>query len=827
MPTARSDADVILSHTDGSSNVVRLKLWRDSPNLPGGYASRVRPFLPERQPPGQANYQQVDPLAGLTWDMTTWHLGFGQGLETDFGRSARYGYSKGVLAISQGELVMGYLEDEVDLILRNGRFEWGATTGWTGTNVTVASSTDERTGTYALGCTVTSNNGTVSQSYGGTVSVLRSRVLRLVAYAKRLTGTGTCLVRLTDSAGSSDSSTVNSSEYTFLNVQRTIDSAATSVTFTFEFSTSGDTWVIDDVCVVPDGGVEYNSPGTEFAGSYYQPCGRMILKWSEGDTAFYPVYFDSAAEITGLISFSTDGTPRMYAGRGTSNNYLLSSDGTTWSNPATNSGNSRLGEFFARTRNANGDFAIAKNRGNKIALTTDPSDTANWGSEIQVGEDNHAVTNVFSADDTALVGKRGGLFVYDRDFNRFVDVEPGIGAFPDATNFDAAIGRGAAIFATGSDRMFWRIPFRERGQWAELSPLLRSSAFEGLGGRVTAITQDPSNIWVAIADDLASVNNSFPYSFPITFATTGISAQVFLGVLRSARGVGAGAVEDLIPHTVSRFTMSKVTQLGRFMDTGNALSSIFVFGGYLNSEISGTYSTEPRIVRLNLPVANENPALVGTRRVRLSGQFFTSWWDAGFPDARKATPRITATSRNLTSVKKITVYYKTDNADTDDDSGWTAFGTTGVINTSPVQTLTASLTSPIMFRRIRFRLDFETDSTSDEPPRLESFVVHAVLDSALDFLEWDMETLVFDQRRLSYTLRGARDDAVLDTVLSNVDTLRQQPFARLVDIDGVAYRVKIRDRKIVPLDTRIVYGGAGRPVRVYAIHLALSEAKTG
>ncbi len=72
------NADVVLQHTDGSSNTVDLTLWKDSPSLAGGYQLSSLPFLPPRQPTDDANYQQVDPKAAMTYDLTSFHRGFGQ-----------------------------------------------------------------------------------------------------------------------------------------------------------------------------------------------------------------------------------------------------------------------------------------------------------------------------------------------------------------------------------------------------------------------------------------------------------------------------------------------------------------------------------------------------------------------------------------------------------------------------------------------------------------------------------------------------------------------------------------------------------------------------
>ena len=48
-------SDVVIQNTDGSTNVVELSLWKDSPTLPGGYQTGTTPFLPPRQPTDDSN----------------------------------------------------------------------------------------------------------------------------------------------------------------------------------------------------------------------------------------------------------------------------------------------------------------------------------------------------------------------------------------------------------------------------------------------------------------------------------------------------------------------------------------------------------------------------------------------------------------------------------------------------------------------------------------------------------------------------------------------------------------------------------------------------
>ena len=120
-----SNYDVKLSKTDGSSNEVLLTLDRTAET--GGYAIQHVSPAPPNQASDAANYQQQSPDLGLVLDQDTFHRGFGQSLLERFddastanAAKSRYAYSDKVLGMFKGELVMGYKEDDVGVILKNG-----------------------------------------------------------------------------------------------------------------------------------------------------------------------------------------------------------------------------------------------------------------------------------------------------------------------------------------------------------------------------------------------------------------------------------------------------------------------------------------------------------------------------------------------------------------------------------------------------------------------------------------------------------------------------------------------------------------------------------
>ena len=785
--------DVKLTKTDGSSNEVQLTLDRGTES--GGYAVEHISPAPPNQATDAANYQQQSPDLGLVLDQDSFHRGFGQALLERFDDASsanaalsRYAYSEGVLGMFKGELVLGYKEDEVNVLLRNGTFENGGVSEWTASNVTTAvETTTVRSGSYSLKATVTANSGTVSQEYGGTDAVLRSREVTLVAFVRRESGSGTITAKITDSAGTTtgtSSTSAAGSAWEAIYATRTIDSSATSITFTLTASTSGDVFYIDDISVTPSGGVDWTTP-QEFNGNVYAACGRVIYKWDDSNEVFNAVYADSTYNVTDMISFNG----ALYAGFGTNQVYLRSTDGSTWAAPSTNSGNGRFAEFFERARNASGNYALFKNRANNVSISTDPSDTANWGSEISVGDSDRSITSLVSANDILYVGREDGLFSYDRATQKFRDLQPEANFFPDSNNFKASTGRAGQLFASGGDQSFWQIGdgfFDGAKNWTDLSYLFKAAGIRGFGGRVSAVAQDRNNLFVALADDLEG-DTGFPYTFPFQFAGSGKSQAVKLIGVRTQRESPSDNPEQ-VAHTISSFSVSEITAMGKFKGTEAVRTSMFVMGNKVEDDLAAiTNDTVVKAYRLRMPIRNENPALNSLSEHRLTGNFYTSYVNFNFPDVDKSAIKITVTGRNLDSNKKATVFYKVDDATDDDTTGWTTFGSSGEC-TSSSTTLTSSI--QLNFKRIRFKVVLSTNDSA-QSPIITGFVFHSAW-NPIEYRRWSVQAKLSDKRSLA--MRRVRNKTLRTADLNNLETLRKEPFILYTDLDGSSHYVSMRYR---------------------------------
>ena len=128
MPSSK----IVLTHTDGSSNAIDIPLATGVvDDLPAGWE---RVFEGDNAPQiaiDGATYQDVSPANGIAMDFESWDRGFGLSRVDRAGSRNRYGYTDGVLAMFDNQLMPSYQEDQVDLLIRNGRMDVD-TTGWKG-----------------------------------------------------------------------------------------------------------------------------------------------------------------------------------------------------------------------------------------------------------------------------------------------------------------------------------------------------------------------------------------------------------------------------------------------------------------------------------------------------------------------------------------------------------------------------------------------------------------------------------------------------------------------------------------------------------------------
>ena len=832
MATAGRTHDIVFRHTDGSSNEVGLNVYRESPSLIGGYLSEIIPYAPDVRDSfagNQSSYDDVSPNLDLVFEQTSWHRGLGQATVKRRGiDDHRYASADGVLTLFEGALVSGWYEDHVDILVQNPRFEdsdTGAARGWTASNTTLSTdTTNHRSGTQCLGVSVGSNNGTVTQRYGGNAALFRGESITLRFYIKRLTGSGTVRCNLIDSAGgTTNGSTSSSEDYAQIEVTATINGSCSAIDFQLEFSNSGSTWVIDDCSLLPPGDtVDFNDDPVTLSDEKYLPCGRMVLKWNETDDAFYAVYVDSAYDVECIAEFDVSGSaPTLFIGFAGNQIYKVSTNGTTWANPTAASTTEDNASFFAVTRDANGNASLAKGYLTEIRLSGgDVSSAAsNFGAAIAVASSDKPMTNLFGANDLLYVGKTDGLYRYDKATAKFVDLEPEGAAFDHPTNYNAAIGRGGQIYAATGARSFFAVTDQDsRVIWDDLSHLVKNQTWEGFSGDVEAITQDKANIWLSLN---SALSQNFPYVFPLNFdENISALASTRILVLRPDvdQTIGAQAASNLVAHNITTISATNVQRMSRFVQAGN-VDSMFAMGKFTNADSD---DDEARIVRIRIPTDNENPArATATQRAVRKTAFFTSQHiDWFYPDIPKTLTKITLVTKNLSANQTILVSYKKDDDGPEDGEGWTDIASA---TTSPVDTVTTSLTTPVTFRRIRIRLKLITDDIS-EAIEVFSYTIHAVF-NPIEHKKWTVETKLSDNRNSRRGRRVRRRSTLSGTDLTNLETLRQEPFCIYEDQDGTTYRAKIRQIKTQWVESDEMSGGAA-PRKTKIIRLELNEVRT-
>ena len=862
MPTARSDSDIVLSKTDGSSSVVGIKLFKNSPNVSGGYRIEHVSPAPPRQATDSANYQQQSPDIGLVLDQQTWHRGFGASFIEQFGTASEanaakavYGYTEDALAMFKGEITTGYLVDETDSMLRNGRFEAVSSDDyifdpWTATGCTLtadSSSTYIRNGKAGAKIVTDDTSQTIQQTLNAP-TLFQSRKIFLHGYLKRVSGSGTATVSIIESGGSSTPTTssqaISSTDFTALTLSSssstdlnvTIQSDTTGIVIKVTFSASGDTWAMDDFSIIPDGGVVATLP-QEFGGNIYVGCGRQILQWDDDLNYWKPVYWNSAYSVTSLVSYKTNlyAALASYVAKDTTEGsvivgaeqpYIKSANGTTWATPSNSADNDNSkASFFTVSRNASGDLALFKTQGNttssvEVNVSTDPTDVGNWGTPIECGNPDRSIVSLFSANDLLYVGREDGLMAYDRGTNKFLDLQPEANFFPDEHNFRVASGRSGSIFASGGDQSFWKIsPGSYSGSyiWEDQSYLFKAPTFRGFGGRITGLAQDKNNLFVALADDLGR-EGGFDYLFPFTLAGQGISKTVKLLSVRTQRESGSSAPEE-VAHSMASFTVTQVYHMGKFQ--GSERNSLFIFGSNIDDNANDSSNNkEPRFFRVRMPVRNENPALNAITEQQFTGSFYSPFINFNFPDVNKTGVKLTLTGLNLSSTKYVTVSYKTDAATDDDDSGWTTWGSDGKF-TSTGQTISASLSTLTNFDRIRFKLAF-TSNLNSSAPRITSLVFHAAW-NPIDYRKWTAIAKLTDKRSLQ--LRRTVKSGLSSLDITNLETLRQEPFVLFTDIDGNSHYVNLRYTDDL-IANRVYANRNVNPDQTRLFTLEMTEVKT-
>ena len=648
-----------------------------------------------------------------------------------------------------------------DFLLRNGSAEqshnpW-STLG-TATITTTRSTTSPFAGTYSWQGLSSPAGQTVyvGQSLANP-TVYQSRSITVGGYVALIDAAGsgfTPRIEIYDGVGTTSSSTVSSSSFTYVSATRTIDAAATEVTIRVGNSSqsltgTNVTYRWDDLFVIPAGGTTWQGTA-EYAGVQYGAFGRVVCQWNETDLVWRAVYVHASANATAIVHFANN----VFVAFGTTVDYIYGS-GTTWT--VSTLGTKQF-QFFAVARNAAGTYALWGN----AAANTVQSNTAGtnggaaWSSAYTIGSSDRTITRLFGVFDTLVIGKEDGLWMYSRYFANtasaedvFHNIAPDWDVAVHADNFALGIPWHGWLWMTAAQQAFLR--------WApgeffdDLTALFIQPRYTRFGGRIRAMAGAPHEMFLLIDSPENADGAAFPITFPATL--TGANKTIMLASMREK-------ADALRVHTLDLVSIGVIDALSVFS------GYVYALGAATDTNLDGRISSA---YRWALPTYTPAPYNDLTPLLELSGTFDTCIWHGGNPDTQKAFLALTIWCNNLSSTRTVAVAYGLDGAVPTTTTLGTYSGT-GRIQTLYFQGVSSPITNAVG-RAIQMRLTFTTDDAA-ESPQVFAFALHSTLRPER-VRAWEIFVLVGPEIPQE---TGFSDPTSKDTQLTRLNTLETQTY---------------------------------------------------
>jgi hypothetical protein len=516
---------------------------------------RIPPFG-ARQSQGQVGLEDRDPLTHLIWKQDDWSAGA-------LVESADLN-NKGYIDSSMDPMFEGYVGPgiarnfgtnrgndtaPIGVVLVDPFFEApAAKTGWTDDSssngtVTFGDSTNPRTELFgSQDCKIvsTATGDMISQVVANHVQ-WRGKVLTFACYLRRTAGSGSIRVKVTDSAGSTTGTVITASGYTRSTVNHTVNGSASSLKVVIEATDAG-TFYADDASVY----VGSSLAGTrvvEHAGSLYAGFGRMVCQLRTGtvDKFVWDAVYVGPSDVTDLIEYEgSSGNEYVYAAYGGSNPYIYGGD-ASWT-ASTLSGTNDNAIYFAKSR----DTLWKSETSNTIKSATNPENGGSWSSVYTIGGSDHAITRLHGHNDTIMVGKEDGFWVYRRVYNDggsaniFENQTNEYASAPHSDNFSNGAPYKGSLYMNTGTHGFARIIGGSALE--ELNVFDRPQA--GAKGVVRAIAGDAHQLWCVVDNSLYSViergNDLIPHRRSPTTSMSSQSATEFGAVTANSGAKNAG-----------------------------------------------------------------------------------------------------------------------------------------------------------------------------------------------------------------------------------------------------------------------------------------------
>ena len=844
MPTAGSDVDIVLQ-TSGSTTITGLMLARDANGSAVNYTARRMPVLPD---------------APLTHTQNSWHLGFGDYLA----RRAdphRYGFTDGVDARHPNGLQVIQNITERDFIIRNPGGERGDDTGWThgGTGSTISDVTAQTSNvkydTYALRMAYKTGSGTSAgilmyQELANAVN-FRSATVTVGCWLRREAGSSVgAFLRVIDNASSTDSSAVDSSTWTFVEVTRTLSSTTTANSLKVQIlsngNTTGHTFDMDGMFIIFANADDSTKIGdtkprqiVHFDGSTWLLCGGTVCEWDTATQVFQLRGFTYGRENYNFINGAVHGS-RLYLSSDKDDRYSHVDTSSVVTHVTTSA---LHGRFFAagikhngrRTLYSAGGTGNSQVRPSKEATYGDLIDAASeWGDRLDVGEHDFTITNLYWVLDSLLVGKEDGLFYFYAPDGSYRSITDQFKLIANAENFDVGMEYIDGWFYTTTARTglirvrfqggdaLWQ-PVGPRYQ-ASFSPemMTRTQAFSPLGLGGGAPSNDPGGPNALQFDDFGGRIRALAHDGVWMYAlhdrpVADTVATKYVNLL-AAKPDGEG---NLIWHTLSRINVGVIG--GMTVDA----DELWMFGTQNNTAL-GTARQVPHVFTMALPTRHGNMMKDATKNVETAGTkvFVTpiiDFADEGFQHDDKAWLKVELTIENIDSDQTVTVQTQI-GAAIADSGGWTSVGSAITSTTANEATVAFTPGSVSVGKRCRLRFTLATDVHTDGPV-IREYRVHAI-PSPEQYYVWEMTCHVGTGQQL---LSGQRDARTAADVIANIETLGGEDYpCKFNDLDGTQYNVNIDswEKITLPVDVQGVGAGMATEHLEQGVRLRLREIKT-
>jgi hypothetical protein len=756
MPRAGRSHYVVLKDKDENLKT-GLKLLEDE----GGklmYGWDLAAALAPDVPAEEVSYGQYRPDQEIVWGQNDWSGG-GLAFYHDPRNPDRYAVANKVWALTRNELSLGPEPIPIPFSIPNGGAELAATTNWSASGMTLtAVTTAPFAGVYHFQMASTSTNDYMSHSMENDAR-WQGKGCSVTAKVRGSAAGGAIRVQIVETGGSSTPTTSGTAatlttSYQSINANVVIQADTTGIEIRIECSADGGS---DRTVYVDEVQAQATSTGTEdrnnadcrmvvMNGTLICVTETAVYKFNE-TSDYWSLQKNFGVAITGFEVFDN----RLFVGLGESTAYQYSdaSDATAWTAA---SGGGNKANYFIKALNANSNWAMAKTLNeDEVYLNTDPTTGSSWGSAIDIGKDDHLVTNVYNIDGTIGVGKEDGFYRYlQLDGNRFANVYPAAESSVDPNNFSRGLTYNGQFYTVLSEVGLIRY---NGSYWQDLSHLIESPAFSEFGSRVRAFGTDGRLLYLLVEDLNAA----------------SITKQCWLLALRE---YGNG---QWITHTLTSLSLSDANDMYAFRSSSANNQFLFINGASTTSEAM-TY-------RLQLPNRTSTPRLATNKNMALSGTIITPYWDGNRPQVDKTITNVTLITENLSTNRKITVAYELD-----DDTSFTNINSTNSDFTSSPQA-TIVLNEGVVGRRIRFRLTFTTNDATNAPVLKTMQVGISWQPDRLT--RWNIVAALENEMR---NLQGVRNALTAKTVLSQLRTMETDANTLIFeDIDGQEHRVDLID----------------------------------